>query len=377
MNPTLGAIPGSLIRALNALKRPGDIDLGLGEPTIRPEMAPFEAALAWVRDHGCPYTANAGDPALRAAIAGRYAYPGLDRPEHVCVTVGSQEALYLAIKAVCDPAHDEVLIVGPGYPAYAKLCQMEGVAWREVGLDPAEGFRPDAARVLAAVGPATRLVLLATPSNPTGRVWPDAELTALAEGLRTRGEGRPYVLVDEVYRELRYVDPAPTPFAAMYDRTLVANSLSKSHALTGLRLGWLLAPADVTPTVVKAHQFVATAASTYSQAVARAVFEGPAPLDAQRAHYAGQRATLLGLLDRHGLAYVPPEGAFYCMVRLPEALAHDSVAAAHALLEAHRVVTVPGSAFSAEGWLRLSWVTPTEQLAEGLDRLAGFLKAAG
>lgn len=373
MNPTLGQIPGSLIRALNALKRPGDIDLGLGEPTVRPDVRPFEAALAWVKDHGCPYTANAGDPALRAAIAARFAYPGLDAAEHVCVTVGSQEALYLAIKAVCDPARDEVLIVGPGYPAYAKLCQMEGVASREVTLDPADGFRPDAARVLAAVGPATRMVLLATPSNPTGRVWPDAELDALAAGLRARGEARPYVLVDEVYRELCYVEP-PRPFAARYDRTLVANSLSKSHALTGLRLGWLLAPADVAPTVVKAHQFVATAASTFSQQVALAIFRDPAPLDAQQPHYAARLAELRAMLDAHGLAYVAPEGAFYCMVKLPPHLASDSVAAAHALLERHRVVTVPGAAFGAEGWLRLSWVAPTDQLRTGIDRLAAFFR---
>ena len=372
MNPTLAQIPGSLIRALNALKRPGDIDLGLGEPTLRPDPRPFEAALAWVRENGCPYTPNAGEPALRAAIASRYAYPGLDRAENVCVTVGSQEALYLAIKAMCDPARDEVLIVGPGYPAYAKICQLEGVASREVGLDPQAGFAPDAARVLDAVGPATRLVLLATPSNPTGRVWPDAELAALAAGLRALGDARPYVLIDEVYRELCYVNPRPLPFATRYDRTLVANSLSKSHALTGLRLGWLLAPADVAPTVVKVHQFIATAASTYSQQVALAIFQGDAPLDASRTHYAARLSTLCAKLDQHGLAYVRPEGAFYCMVRLPAPLAHDSVAAAHALLETQRVVTVPGAAFGAEGWLRLSWVAAPDQLLTGIERVARF-----
>lgn len=375
MNPTLAQIPGSLIRAINALKRPGDIDLCLGEPTLRPDPRPFEVALEWVRANGCPYSANAGDPALRGAIATHYAYPGLDRADNVCVTVGSQEALFLAIKTVCDPARDEVLIVGPSYPAYAKICQMEGVACREVGLDPAEGFRPDAARVLAAVGPATRLVLLATPANPTGRVWPDAELDALAHGLQARGEQRPYVLVDEVYRELCYVEPRPCPFATRYDRTLVANSLSKSHALTGLRLGWLLAPADLVPTVVKAHQFVATAASTHSQQVALAIFQDGAPLDVHRPHYAARLAELRAQLEAHGLDYAPPEGTFFCMLRLPAHLAHDSLAAAHALLEAQRVVTVPGAAFGAEGWLRLSWVAAPERLATGIARIAAHFAA--
>lgn len=370
MNPVLEAIPGSLIRALNALKRPGDIDLGMGEPTIRPALRPFELAAAQIAAHGCPYTPNAGDPALRAAIAARYAC----RPEQVCVTVGSQEALWLAIKAMLDPAADELLIISPAYPAYAKIAQLEGVACREVGLDPATGFAPDAARVLAAIGPRTRMVLLATPANPTGRVWPDDQLDRLAEGLQALGDARPWVLVDEVYRELVYLTPRPRPFAARYDRTLVTNSLSKSHALTGLRLGWLLGPEAAIAAAVKAHQFVNTAASTFSQHVAHAIMTGDEPLDAQRPHYEAQRAALLAQLASLGLRHVPPDGAFYCMVQLPDRWAADSVACAHALLDAERVVTVPGAAFGAEGWLRLSWVAEPAQLAAGLDRVARFLR---
>lgn len=369
MNPILAAIPGSLIRALNALKRPGDIDLGMGEPTRKPDLRPFEAAMLRIAAQGCPYTPNAGDPALRLAIAERYACS----PENVCVTVGSQEALWLAIKATLDPAEDELLVVSPSYPAYAKQAQLEGVACREVGLDPATGFAPDAARVLAAVGPQTRMLLLATPANPTGRVWPDDQLDALATGLLALGEARPWVLVDEVYREMVYLAPRPRPFRDRYDRTLATNSLSKSHALTGLRLGWLIAPSEITAAAVKAHQFVNTAASTFSQHVAHAILTDAAPLDAMRPHYEAQRGALLAQLNALGLAHVPPDGAFYCMIKLPEAWAMDSVACAHAFLEAERVVTVPGAAFGAEGWLRLSWVAPSEQLAAGLDRLARFL----
>lgn len=373
MNPRLADIPPSLIRALNAKKRPGDIDLGLGEPVLKPDPAPFEAAVAWVRVHGCPYTANAGAPALRSAIARHYRYPGLDAAENVCVTVGSQEALYLAVKALCDPAEDEVLIVAPAYPAYAKICQMEGVAHRLVSLDPAEGFRPDAARVLAAVGPRTRLVLFASPANPTGRVWPEEELRRLAAGLA--GSEKPvYVLVDEVYRELVYTSAPYADFARHHPHTLVANSLSKSHALTGLRLGWLMAPAAVMPAIVKVHQFVNTAASTFSQRVAQAVFDAPDSLSAHRAIYRRQRDHLVSAIAAHGFDHVPPEGGFYCMIALPEPWRSDSIATAHRLIDEARVVTVPGAAFEAEGWLRLSWVAETEVLAEGLARLAAFLK---
>lgn len=372
MNPILSDIPPSLIRALNAKKRPGDIDLGLGEPVLRPETAPFEAAMAWVRENGCPYSANAGLGELRGAIARHYAYPGLGAAENVCVTVGSQEALYLAVKALCDPASDEVLIVAPAYPAYAKICQMEGVRHRLVSLDPEAGFAPDAERVLAAIGPETRLVLLATPANPTGRIWGARELEALAQGLAKLP--RPvYVLVDEVYRELTY-DAPYTSLAQFHPHTLVANSLSKSHALTGLRLGWLMAPEALMPGIVKVHQFVNTAASTFSQRVALAVFEDPASLGAHRAIYARKRDRLLSELSTHGLAHVPPEGGFYCMLPLPAPWAADSVATAHRALDEAHVVTVPGAAFDAEGWLRLSWVAEDDALAEGIRRLAAFLK---
>ncbi|MEB3330625.1 MAG: aminotransferase class I/II-fold pyridoxal phosphate-dependent enzyme [Candidatus Sericytochromatia bacterium] len=371
MNPDLLAIPGSAIRAIAALKQPGDIDLGLGEPTLPVDPAPFQAAVEWVARHGCPYTPNAGDPDLRALIAERCGHPGLDRPEQVCVTVGSQEALYLAIKTVCDAARDEVLVVSPSYPAYEKLCALEGVPVRRVVLPAATHFAPDAERVLAAVGPTTRLVVLASPANPTGRVWADEALKALAEGLLARGPARPWVVVDEVYRALCYVPP-PEPLSRWYDRTLVVNSLSKSHALTGLRLGWLLAPAPVVEPAVKAHQFMVTAASTLSQRVALAVLGAPARLDPHRPHYEAVRGPMLERARQLGLQHVPPEGGFYMMVALPPHLAADSRAACLGLLEAHRVVTVPGVAFGAEGWLRLSWVAPPAVLAEGLGRLAAF-----
>src|SRR3712207_1226647 len=134
MNPLIAAIPPSLIRAINARKRPGDIDLGMGEPTLRPDPAPLEAALEWVRTHGCPYSPNAGFPELRERVAAYLAIPGRAGGDTVCVTIGSEEALYLAIKTVVDPARHEVLIVEPCYLAYAKLCQLEGVRHRMAPL---------------------------------------------------------------------------------------------------------------------------------------------------------------------------------------------------------------------------------------------------
>ncbi|MBO9542354.1 pyridoxal phosphate-dependent aminotransferase [bacterium] len=375
MNPVLAQIAPSLIRELNAKKRPDSLDFGLGEPTLRPDPALFEAATRWVAENGCPYTPNAGFGWLREAIAQHYAYPNYDQASNVCITNGSQEALYLAIKALLDPAEDEVLVVEPGYPLYPKLCQMEGIASRTVTLDSETGFAPSAETVLAALGPKTRMIVLSSPCNPTGRIWPEHELRALAQGLSNRPGAPVWVLSDEVYRELYYTPEPPASIAQFYPYALVANSLSKSNALTGLRLGWLLAPSAVMPAIIKVHQFVTTAASTFSQVVAGEVFRTPGGLGVHRAHYAALRESLIRHLTESGLDFVAPEGAFYCLIRLPEPYAADSIQTAYTLLDRANVVLTPGKAFGAEGWLRLSWVSPPEVLAEGIARLSRTLQA--
>lgn len=376
INPRVEEIPPSLIRAINARKRPGDIDLGLGEPTLRPDPGPFDKAVAWVRENGCPYSPNAGYELLREQVAAYHAIPGMAEAANVCITVGSEEALYLAIKAVIDPVRDEVLVVEPSYLAYAKICLMEGIRVRSVALSAADGFTPSADLVLAALGPETRLIVLNSPSNPTGRIWPESELRRLADGLAQRQGDPVFVLSDEVYRELYFTPEPPPSIASFHPYALVAGSLSKSNALTGLRLGWLVGPRSVIAGAIKVHQFVNTAASTLSQRVAIELFREPNALAAHRPIYLEQHAALLEHARQSGLEFIAPEGAFYCMVRLPASLAGNSLAAAERLLEEERVVAVPGAAFgeSAEGWLRLSWVTSGDRLADGLARIGDFLR---
>jgi aspartate/methionine/tyrosine aminotransferase len=378
MNPRIAEVAPSLIRSISARKRPDDIDLGLGEPTIPPAIEAFEVALEWTRRNGSPYSPNAGFSDLRAVIAAYLALdgwassgPGAD---NVCVTVGSEEALYLAIKTIVDPARDEVLIVEPCYLAYPKICVLEGIRHRMVPLLAGEDFRPRAEAILEALRPETRLVVLNTPSNPTGRIWPAEELAALAARLDTE---RPdvYLLADEVYRELYFTDTRPASVARFHGRTLVAGSLSKSNSLTGLRLGWLAGPADVIGQATKVHQFINTAASTFAQRVAIELLSEPARLAANRPHYVAARERLLAAATRNGLELIPPEGAFYALMRLP-AGAPASLEIAERLLDDRRVVTVPGRAFgeSGEGFLRLSWVAPVDRLEEGVGRIAAWLE---
>lgn len=371
INPRVEQIEPSVIRAIASKKQPGAIDLGLGEPTLLPQRRFIDAAAEWSAEHGLRYTLNAGDLRLRERIAAHYAYPGMSQASSVCVTTGSQEAVYVAIKTLLDPACDELLVVDPAFPAYAKMAQLEGIACRRVHMRADDGFRYDVDAIVGALGPATRLLVIASPSNPTGRVLHDADARALGEALHGRRGPPVWVLQDEIYRELTYVDD-PGYVAKHYPYTVVANSLSKSNALTGMRIGWLIAPAGAIEPLVKTHAWVTSTASTFGQRVAYEIFGEAGALSEQSAWYRTQRARVIAALDASGLEYVPIDGAFYVCVRLPRG--NDSLAAALELVEHRNVVAIPGRIFgdSLEGWLRLSWVAPLDQFEEGLRRIAAL-----
>jgi aminotransferase len=369
VNPRVAAIEPSLIRLINAKKRPGAIDLGLGEPTILPQQRFIERAAAWTASHGMKYTANAGDAELRARIASHYAYPGMTDARHVCVTTGAQEAVFVAIKTLLDPATDELLVVEPAFPAYAKLAELEGVATRTVHMSAADGFAYDVNAIVDAMTPATRMIVIGSPANPTGRVLRDAEARRLATALQRRSGPPVWVLHDEIYRELTFVDD-PGYMARYYPFTIVTNSLSKSNALTGLRIGWILAPDGAIAALNKVHAWVTSTASTFGQRVAREIFDEPGALQEQSAWYREQRSAVLPALTASGLRYVPIDGAFYVCVQLPNG--GDSLAAALDLVEHRGVVAIPGRIFGArlEGWLRCSWVADVADVREGFQRIA-------
>lgn len=187
MNPRVRQIATSLIREISGKKRSTSVDLGLGEPSLLPNREYLERAMQYVAERGLKYTPNAGDPALRRTIARHYAYPGMDRAENVCVTVGSQEAMYVAVKTLLDPARDELLIVEPCFPSYRKMAALEGIACRGVAMAEEEGFAFDAERIVRALGERTRAIVICSPCNPTARVISAATAEALARALERRG----------------------------------------------------------------------------------------------------------------------------------------------------------------------------------------------
>ena len=369
MNPRLAEIGGSLIRALNERKKPSSIDLGLGEPTLLPNMRYLEAATQWVAQHGCRYTTNAGDAELRAAIARHYRYPGLDAAENVIATTGSQEAVYLSIKALLDPARDSLLIVEPAFPVYAKCAQMEGIDVERVAMREEDDFAFDAERIAGAVTPRTRMIVLCSPCNPTARVISREQANELARRLLARGGAPIYVLHDEVYRELLFTDDAGW-LAEVYPHTVVVNSLSKSNALTGMRMGWVIASKAAIPTLIKAHAYLVSTANTYAQRVAIEIFRAPGGLQEQLPWYREQRESVLSALAETGLRHLPIEGSFYAAVHVGGGI--ETLSFAHRLIDDADVVAIPGSTFgsSFEGWLRCSWVAPRERVREGFSRIA-------
>ncbi len=370
MNPRVLEIAPSLIREISGKKKSTSIDLGLGEPSLLPKSEHFQEAMRSIEQYGIKYTPNAGDSALRQAIARNYKYPAMDREQNVCITVGSQEAMYVAIKTLLDPTRDELLIVEPCFPSYQKMAALEGVAVRRVAMREEEDFAFDGERIAAAIGDATRAVVLCSPCNPTARVVSAAAAERLVGALQRRAGERIWLIHDEIYREQIFVDDA-AEFARGYSHTIVTNSLSKSNALTGLRLGWLLGPSSFIEQAIKVHAWLASCADTFAQHVALQVFE-TAALQEHWVWYSERRVDLLRALHESGLRFVSPDGTFYVCVRLPQGM--QSLEAANELIEDYDVVTIPGIAFgfSMEGWLRLSWVAAPDQVAAGLRRIAQY-----
>ncbi len=371
MNPRVFEIPVSLIRDMAGRKRASSIDLGLGEPSLLPSREHFEHAMRYVTHRGAKYTPNAGDHELREVIARHYCYPEMDRAENVCVTTGSQEAMYVALKTVLDPARDELLVVEPTFPSYAKMAALQGVSVRSVAMRAQDEFAFDAERITAAIDGRTRAIVICSPCNPTTRVISQSAAQELVRALERRAGEPVWLIHDEIYREQSFVDYAAY-LAQHYRRTIVTNSLSKSNALPGLRLGWMLAPADFVAQAIKVHAWITSCADTFAQQVALHVF---ASRDGMREHapwYRERRLELLAALRGSGLRFIAPEGTFYAAVRLPDGT--PSLRAAHELIERYDVVAVPGIAFgeSMEGWLRLSWVSPAERVREGIARIADY-----
>jgi aspartate/methionine/tyrosine aminotransferase len=319
-----------------------------------------------------------GLPALRRRIAEFYAEDhGIEvSPERIIITPGASGALLLASGVLVDPG-DQVLMADPGYPCNRHFVRLMEGSTVSVPVDAASGYQLTPELLESHWTERTVAALVASPSNPTGTLIPDAQVAALAEGATERG-GR--LLVDEIYHGLVY-DSSPRTALAASDQLFVINSFSKYFCMTGWRLGWLVAPSDYVRELDKLAQNIFLAAPTVSQYAALAAFapETRAILDQRREAFRQRRDFLLPALRELGFGIpVTPEGAFYLYADCSR-FTDDSYAFAHQLLEQAGVAITPGRDFGTnkpEQHVRFAYTTSLEKLEEGVERLAKYLAGA-
>lgn len=372
LNPRLVASPRSAIRefARLAAETPGCISLTLGEPDF-PTPPPVCAAAKESLDRGeTHYIPNNGSPALCRAIAAFEAEAhGLTYgPDEVIVTVGATEGLFTALTGMLEPG-DEVIVPTPAFVLYQCIVGLAGGGF--VPVDTAKsGFQLTEAQLRAAVTAKTKAIVLNSPNNPTGCVLNAESLAAVAQIAR---EFDLFVVCDEVYRQLSYAPEIPqfsTRYPDLKDRTIVVQSFSKPYAMTGWRVGYLLADGPVKRQLEKLHQYdVVSTVSFLQEACITALRQDPTPMVET---YRRRRDFALARLSEIGLPVVRPEGAFYIFPDIT-AFGLSSADFCRRMIQEAKVAAVPGFCFGAEGHIRLSYCCDDAVLAEGLQRLGRFV----
>jgi aminotransferase len=354
----------------------GVISLGVGEPDFTTPWHIREAAIHSLERGYTMYTSNLGLPDLRRAIArhlaGRYGVE-YDPDAEILVTVGVSEGLDLALRAVLDPG-DEVLIPEPSYVSYGPCALLAGGTPVYVPASRESDFEVSVDEIARRITPRSRAILIGYPNNPTGAVMPRAELERLA---RLAAERDLLVISDEIYDRLVY-GVEHTCFPALggaRERTVLLGGFSKSYAMTGWRIGYLAAPADLIAGMVKIHQYAALCAPIMSQKAAiEALTRGEADVEAMVGEYDERRRVLVHGLNALGLDTFEPRGAFYAFPSIRSTGLSSEQFAERLLLE-QRVAVVPGSAFgpSGEGHVRCCYATSMAGIVEALDRIGRFV----
>lgn len=353
------------------------ISLGVGEPDFDTPWHIRDEGIYSLEKGRTFYTSNAGLKELKIEIANylkRRFDLAYDYSNEIIVTVGGSEGIDIAMRAMLDPG-DEVLIPQPSYVSYEPCAILANGVPVIIDLKEENDFRLTAEEIEAAVTPKTKLLILPYPNNPTGAVMEKKDLEAIAEVVKKYDL---YVLSDEIYAELTYLDNhvsiASVP--GMKERTILINGFSKSYAMTGWRLGYACGPQIILEQMLKIHQFAIMCAPTTSQyAAVEALRNGDEDVAVMREQYDGRRRYLLQRFKEMELKCFEPYGAFYIFPSIREfGLSADEFATR--FLKEEKVAVVPGTAFGAcgEGFLRISYAYSLENLKTALDRLEDFIQ---
>jgi aspartate aminotransferase len=354
------------IRKMFESAPPNSINLGLGEPDFNPPRAVVDALCRAVRAGQNHYGPSAGVPALREKLADRYRdrEPATDRA-NVLVTGSATEGLLATALALYDPG-DEVLVPNPGFVLYAPHARLAGAVPVPYSLLPSRQFLPDLEELEGLVTSRTRAIVVNSPSNPTGAVFPKATVDRLA-ALADRHDLT--IVSDEVYEEIVYDGPA-TSFWGRSDRAVVVNSFSKMLATTGWRIGFVVAPRALAVEINKMHYHIMACPPTPAQLAVLAGLGSDRATRAMVAEFRRRRELVVRSLQAiEGLTTVPPAGAFYAFPRFDWRASSAEVAGA---LLARGLITTPGDAFGSLGasHLRLSFAASRDDLRRGLAILA-------
>ena len=352
------------------------ISLGVGEPDFDTPWHIRDEGIYTLEKGRTFYTSNAGLKELRVEIS-KY----LDRRFHlqydplseILITVGGSEGIDNAFRAMIDPG-DEVLIPQPSYVSYEPCCILAGGVPVIIELQEKDQFRLTPEQIEAAITPKTKILVLPFPNNPTGAVMEKSDLEAIAEVIIKHDL---FVLSDEIYAELCYLEEHTSiaSLPGMRERTVVINGFSKSHAMTGWRLGYACGPKVIMDQILKIHQFAIMCAPTNSQyAAVEAMRNGDEDVAMMREQYNQRRRFLMHEFERMGLQCFEPFGAFYIFPSIKEfGMSSDEFATR--LLREEKVAVVPGTAFGdcGEGFLRISYAYSLDNLKVAIGRLEKFI----
>ena len=382
-NKQLDKIQVSLIRQFDQAisEIPGVLRLTLGEPDFTTPDHVKEAAKRAIDQNQSYYTGMSGLMTLRQAASDfvREKYQLDYNPENeILVTIGATEALSATLTAILEEG-DKVLLPAPAYPGYEPIVNLVGA--EIVEIDTTEnGFvlTPEMLeKAILEQGDKLKAVILNYPANPTGITYSREQLEALAAVLR---KYEIFVVCDEVYSELTYTGENHVSLGTMLrDQAIIINGLSKSHAMTGWRLGFIFAPANFTAQLIKSHQYLVTAANTMAQhAAVEALTAGKNDAEPMKKEYIQRRDYIIEKMTKLGFEIIKPDGAFYIFAKIPAGYNQDSFAFLKDFAQKKAVAFIPGAAFGqyGEGYVRLSYAASMETIREAMKRLEEYMREA-
>ena len=358
---------------------PGIIKLTLGEPDFNVPDAMKEAAITSIKDNDSHYAPGNGTVALRKAIAhfmtDRYGL-NYDPDNEITVTIGATEGIYASLATITNPG-DEVLIATPTFPLYGTVTTLLGSNPVEINTSD-DNFVLTPARLKQALAdhPHAKALVLNYPSNPTGVTYTQEQVKALADAVKDTDL---IVIADEIYSELVYNGKHTSIAEFIPGQTLVLNGASKSHAMTGYRIGFIAGPKELMGPVSATHAMMVTAAADPAMAAATAAFATDAGKNAtqqMKAAYQERRDFLVAALRKLGFTITMPNGAFYVFAKLPAKFGDDDIKFATKLAQDGKVAVIPGSYFGAggQGHLRISYATSLDTIKVAVERIKHFVE---